>query len=236
MKTLLQFRNIATALALILTAATGFAQNIDFLVHGRYTHPIHKEKLDMARNVGDIIPYYPASWINQYVSVEISAATDENTVMATGANEILTPEQLNILQTAGLGTEIVVNIQYRFLNEVTHQIEDRRINYSTTIVPETEAEFPGGNKELREYFQGNAIDKLSEESSASMQQTVVRFTVDEQGDIANTQIVQSSGDPEIDQMFLEAINNMPSWKPAEDTQGVAVRQDFQFSVGNNTGC
>jgi TonB family protein len=156
--------------------------------------------------------------------------------MATGANDILTPEQLNILQSASLGTEIVVHIQYQFLNDITHQIEDRSINYSTTIVPETEAEFPGGDQQLRQYFQGNAIDKLSEESSASLQQTVVRFTVDEQGDIANTQVVQSSGDAEIDEMFLDAINNMPEWKPAQDAQGIAVRQDFQFSVGNNTGC
>jgi hypothetical protein len=36
-------------------------------------------------------------------------------------------------------------------------------------------------------------------------------------------------------MLLDLIKNMPKWKPAINTNGVKVKQDFVFSVGAG-GC
>ncbi len=58
-------------LLLSLLMFTGFAQDLNYDVHGRYIHSIAKEKLSKARSMGDIIAYYPTGWITIYVSAEI---------------------------------------------------------------------------------------------------------------------------------------------------------------------
>ena len=236
MKTLITTRNVLIAAILFTVTLAGFTQNIDFVVQGRYQHPVLEEKIRQARNLSDIIPYYPSGWISQYESVVLSTVTDDKTLAAVGSDDKLTPEQLALLQSAGLGTEIAIEIQYRYFNDITRQFEDRQLSYSSTIVPETEAEFPGGDERLTQYVKGNAIDRLSEVNMASLQQTVVRFTVDEQGGVANAEVSQSSGDPEVDKMFLEAIDDMPEWQPARDAEGINVPQDFQLTVWKNDGC
>ena len=66
---------------------------------------------------------------------------------------------------------------------------------------------------------------------------MVRFTVDEQGEIANPQIAVSSEDALTDQLLLEAITSMPKWKLAESANGMKVKLEFAFSVGNKvSGC
>jgi TonB family protein len=185
--------------------------------------------------MSDIIPYYPASWIANYVSVEISAISDDNTLTASGTNDILTDEQLSLINSAALGTEIVINIQYMSENTISTISEKRTLNYSTTVVPEIQAEYSSGYQQLEQYLKENAIDKISEKESEKIERAVVRFTVNEEGGISNAQIAKTSGDAGIDELLLGVINNMPAWKPAEDANGTKVEQEFVFTVGNE-GC
>ena len=109
------------------------------------------------------------------------------------------------------------------------------MHFEVTVVPEIEAEFIGGHEQLTQYLKENAIDKISETDSKTMQQAIVSFTVNEKGAITNAQISTTSGDPEIDKLLMKAITRMPKWKPAENAMGIKVKQDFQFTVGNG-GC
>lgn len=88
---------------------------------------------------------------------------------------------------------------------------------------------------MTQYLRENAINKIPETTSKQLQQALVGFTVNEKGAIANVQISKTSGDPNTDKLLLEAINKMPKWRPAEDSKGVKVKQEFEFSVGN-VGC
>ncbi|MBK6392145.1 MAG: energy transducer TonB [Saprospiraceae bacterium] len=58
---------------------------------------------------------------------------------------------------------------------------------------------------MTQYLKENAVDKIAESTSKQLRQAVVRFTVDEQGEIANPQIAVSSEDALTDQLLLEAI-------------------------------
>jgi TonB family protein len=145
-------------------------------------------------------------------------------MMAASANDTLSAEQKNMLNTVDLGTDIVINIRYKFKNPVTGNIDMSVMNYSATVVPETEAEYPGGYQQMTQYLQENAIDKISDSTSGQLQQVIVRFTVNEKGEIANAQIFKSSGDQKTDKLLLKAINKMPKWQ-----------QEFEFIVGNG-GC
>ena len=104
------------------------------------------------------------------------------------------------------------------------------------MVPETEAQYLGGYQLLKQYLKENAIDKISETNAKQLQLATVRFTINEEGQIIDAQIFKTSEDEKIDKLLLEAINKMPKWKPAENFNGIKVKQKFEFSVGNIVGC
>jgi len=228
-------KNTITTLLFFLAFITGYSQNLGYQVHGNYSRPITKEKLSAALTMNDISPGYPSSWITNYISAEVSATINGKVMKGLGKNDILSPEQKNILHQAELGTDVVVDIQYRYPNSVTNNMDLRGMHFEVTVVPEIEAEFIGGQAQLTQYLKENAINKISEADSKQMKQAIVSFTINEKGSIANAQISTTSGDPEIDKLLLKAITKMPKWKPAENAMCIKVKQDFQFSVGND-GC
>jgi TonB family protein len=220
---------------LFLLFISGFSQNLSYEVHGKYTHPVKKEILTNAESMSDIIPYYPVHWIMGYVSAEISTTSYGKTMMATGTNDRLSTEQKDILKTVDLGTDIIINITYKYKNPVTGNIDIGSSNYSATVIPEIQAEYPGGQQQMTQYLKENAINKIPDTTSRQIETAIVRFTVNEEGEIADAQIFKTSGDPKTDKLLLKVINKMPKWSPAEDSKGIKVKQEFEFSVGS-VGC
>jgi len=229
-------KNNAITLFLLLSVMTGFSQDLNYDVHGAYSRSVTKEKLNDAKTMRDINPGYPtSSWITDYVSAEILATNNGKAMKAAGKNEVLSEEQKNILKTADLGTDVVIDVKFKQVNTVTGDVEIRKMHFSFTLVPEVEAEYPGGQEQLTQYLKQNAISKISVKDSKNFPMTKVRFIVNEAGEIADAKISATSGDREIDGLLLETINKMTKWKPAENSKGIKVKQEFEFSVGNG-GC
>jgi TonB family protein len=222
-------------LLLSLLFITGFSQNLSYAVHSTYSHPVEKEKLNGAKSMSDIIPDYPASWMTDYISAEILTTINGKAAKAMSTNDMLTAEQINILHTVDLGSDIVVNITYKSKNATTDNIEINSMHFSVTVVPEIEAEYIGGNVEMTKYLKENAINKIPEAIVKDLQQAVVKFTINEKGEIANARLSKTSGDKKIDRLLLDAIKSMPQWRPAQNSKGIKVKQEFEFSVGN-IGC
>lgn len=224
-----------TLLLLIIINLAGYSQNLSFDIHGTYTRAIKKEKLTSANTFSDLISGYPASWITNYMAAEILVINGKDVLKATGSNDTLTTIQKDILSKAELGTDIVIDVAYRYKNSITGQMDLRTMHYTATVIPEMEAEYPGGRAAMIQYLTENAIHQISDTLSKQMKQVIISFTVNETGTIANAQVSTTSGDPETDKVLLEAISNMPAWKPAEDLKGIRVKQEFEFHVGN-VGC
>jgi TonB family protein len=216
------------------TPDPGSRQELMFEVHGIYSRPVKKVNLNEVRLISDISPGYPVNWV-EYVSTEILATCNGKTMKATGVNNMLTPEQKNILKLADLGTDIVVNVKYKSRNAATDNIEIREINISVNVIPDTEAEYVGGYPLMVKYLQENIINKISETVPEQYQQGAVKFTINEEGEIINAKISKTSGDAKTDKLFIEAINKMPRWKPAQNSKGLKLKQEFEFSVGGG-GC
>jgi len=230
-------KNPIITLLLLLFISTGFSQNLKFEVRGTYSRPVKKENLIGVKTMADIRPGYPSSWITDYISVEIMATNNGKVMKAVGKNDILSSKQISLISRADLGTDIVVDVKYRCKNSVTGNIDVTTMNFSVTIVPEIEAEYLGGYQLMTQYLKDHAINKISEEKAKQLKQAIVRFTINENGEIANAQISSTSEDQKIDDLLLEVINNMPKWKPAENAQGIKVKQEFVFSVGSPmSGC
>lgn len=212
-------------------------RELSFDLKARYTRPIIREKLENAKILSDFITGYPTNWITDYELTEILATCNGRNMKAMSANDVLTTEQKNILNTVDEGTSIIINVMYKAKNSVTGDIVNNIMNVRMMILPEREAEFAGGKQQMKKYLNENVIAKINETVRKQFENTAatVVFTVNEEGDIVNAKLSQPCGDIKTDKLILDAINKMPKWKPAEDSKGVKVKQEFEFNVGNG-GC
>ncbi len=212
-----------------------FTQELYYEVRGNYAHPVKRKNLIEAKLINDIIPGYPENWINQYISVEILATHNGNSMKAKGLNNVLNSEQKNILHSTELGTKIEIMVNYKSKNPATDMIENYMINFSMMVIPEIEAEYVGGYQKLAKHIKENIINKISDNTLQQYQSGIVLFTIDENGEIKDTRISKSSGDLNTDKFLIKSVNKMPKWKPAENSNGIKVKQEFLFSFGRQ-GC
>jgi TonB family protein len=212
-----------------------YSRNLNFDVYGKHNRPVKKEKLREASRIEEVIPGYPSSWIKEYISVEISTVGNGKVLKALSSGSLLTSEQKNLLRAVDLGTDIVVNVNYKFENAEANRIENRTMHTVLSIIPEREAEYIGGRQRMRRYLNETCVNKIYENYTIQFERAAVRFTINEKGEVSNSVMSQKSGNADIDQLLLDAINNMPQWKPAETSTGEKVKQEFEFSIGMG-GC
>ncbi len=203
-------------------------------IRERSSRHINKEQLTGAKLISDIISDYPVNWITTYVSVEISATCGGKVLKAVSSNEMLSAEQKDIMNTSDMGTDVVIDVNYTYKVPVTNAIEKNKMHVAMTLVPEVEAEYVGGNEHMINYLKKNIVE-FSKTTPEQSKQITIRFTVNEEGKVINANVSNASGYNEIHILLLDAIYQMPKWKPAENSKGVKVKQDFEFKVGQ-VGC
>jgi TonB family protein len=174
------------------------------------------------------------------VSVKISASCKGKMLSAESTSDKLSAEQKSILSRADLGTDISIKLKFKYKDQSkdAYGSHDNIVEGESlvTVVPETEAEFPGGFKQMTEYFAQNVLNKIADKSAAEkVQRAIVKFIVNEQGEIVDAKITRTSTDTQIDQLLLEATNNMPKWKPAVSSQGIKVKQQISIPADGG-GC
>jgi len=231
---------------LVLFGMSLYSQNLFYTIRSNKSHSIKKETVVAAQKMGDIIPYYPADWILKYLSVELIYGKEGKIITLKSKNEELSAEQKNVLKNAEIGDDITINIQYLSKNAINDKEEVSKMHYETLIVPEVEAEFETVGKEnaqhdkkdgrTSEYIKNNIVSKIPDATQKQLKQTLIRFTVSENGQVTSPKVYRSSGDKNIDNLMLEAIRKMPEWKPAQTADGTKVKQQFEFSIGTEGGC
>ncbi len=228
-------------LLLLGLSHSGIAQN-DFPVEIEYEvnkiYPplsIGKAELQEVQTLLDLNKHYKASWVREYLSVEVVTIQDGKVRRAVGKNELLNSAQKDLMSNADVHESIVVNVQYIPENTLKHN-DPKDISFAVSINPEKEATFPGGQAALLSYLKFHAIDKIPEGTFKGYAFTAVQFTVDEEGRIIDAQIFWPSEDEKVDKLLLETICNMPNWKPAEYANGRKVKQDLALTVGNMENC
>jgi len=213
---------------------------------GRYFVLPFNERAQFDKLIITIYPqayFYPKenyNYLFNYANIEISATCDGNLMTSSSTSDTLTTEQKNILNSAELGTEISIKIKFKFKNEANHRFDSadklKEGEYRVTVIPNKEAEYPGGFKQFTEYLTENVFNKIPEpQSTEKIRQTVLKFTVDEEGQVVNATIAKSSSDPKIDELLLDATNKMPKWMPAYNSKGIKVKQEFSIPLGGG-GC
>jgi hypothetical protein len=167
-----------------------------------------------------------------YESVQITATCYGKTITAQGNGDALNFEQKNVLNMADNGSDLNIRIRFKFkagkdgVSVLSKDVVEG--NLIVTVVPEKEAEFPVSYLLVADHFKKALKEKMPKSSPKNAS---IIFTVDENGVAGNARMGRSSGNAKIDKILLEATTNMPKWKPAKNSKGIAVKQEFHVMLG-----
>jgi TonB family protein len=228
-------KNNLIVLLFLLFVFRGYSQPFNYDVRGTYSKAIQQEDLLVVKSLSDLSPGYPTGWVSNYVSVDIETKVNGRAVKESGLNDQLNAKQLNIIRSADLFSEILITVKYKSPNPATDKIELNTLTRRTTVTPAIEASYPGGKETMNKYLEKNAMSKISDKSLDANTKGIVHFIINEKGEVTEPKLSQSSGDHSVDALILKAIQNMPTWKPAETASGKKVKQTFEFSIGK-PGC
>ena len=194
---------------------------------------------DLNNDLNKLELYYKPSWVREYISVEVFASHNGSKKKASSKNDTFTDEQKKLMKMADPASDISVHIQYIPENSLS-QNEPRKLDFTFPIEPESEAKYTGGKQPLHQYLKEKVMDNIPAGSFVNYDLTAVKFTVNEAGEIVNAHIFESPyqtyKNEKVNQLLLEAVRNMPCWKPAAYANGLNVKQEFVLTVGNMQSC
>lgn len=196
---------------------------------------ISKEKLIQAITLSDLKRIYPTDWIKEYRTIEVSAYHKGKLKKAIAQNDTITQQQMNVMRNADAGTSVAVTIRYLPDNNLKEN-EEKEFDFSFLVDPAKEATFPGGNEHLAEYITAQAKDNIPTSSFRQHHLTAVKFTIDEEGQVTDAHIYESSKDETTDGILLETVCNMPLWVPAQYANGTKTKQEFVLLAGDMNSC
>ena len=97
------------------------------------------------------------------------------------------------------------------------------------MVNEEEPSFPGGMSALARYLSENTKYPRISRDNGSTGTTIVLFTVEKDGSIANADVLKSSGDIYLDKEAIRVVSAMPKWSPGKQ-QGIPVPVKFTIPI------
>jgi hypothetical protein len=170
-----------------------------------------------------------------FISSEITVICNQKPSSFQNSSLLLSTQQKVLLSQADLNSDINIKIKFKIKKqpydnpEFVSKIETGEINIS--VIPDQEAEFPGGYKEATAYFTNNFINKVGAKKASAID---AKFTINEEGQITDTQLMYLAKDNKINILILDVLKKMPKWKPAMISNGVKVKQEFYIAFGG--GC
>ena len=228
-------KNYLAVLALFLPTFFCFSQQIGYEVLGVQTSPyaspyalLTLDTLQEAETLRDINARYRPDWVASYIAVAVSTTCNGLSERAVGKNNVLTEEQLRLLKAAQPDCNIEVQVDYIPNNTLKHN-PARQMQFSLRAIPIFEAKFPGGYQELEQYLEKNIVDQAVAINQVELAK--IKFRISAEGEVTNARLSQTSGNEQTDELMLKAICSMPLWTPAEDSAGMKISQEFEFSIG-----
>jgi hypothetical protein len=205
--------------------------------HQVFGRSITLKTLLNASKIDQLIEDYPTHWLQNYsyVSVSITGEVENKSVTLMSESNVLNTAQKKMLATAQPGTNYNIVINYSTIVYPSEKEEYERMNIALVVVPEKEAEFPGGMEKLKQYFEINGKSLEKAQLLPDFISVGMKFTIDETGTITKVTPTKPSKYSEIDRDVAHLIKTMPSWIPAQNEAGKPTRQTFELTFGR-PGC
>lgn len=232
-------RCLMVTLMILISHAVGYCQGVGLDVFGVQTHPfrgqgflVTLDTLENARTLQDVHFRYKSSWVDRYLSVEVSSRHCNHSATAQSEDDVLTPEQMAIFYGGDTNCLVDVTVKYIPQNNLKYN-PPRVMNFSMRVVPLYEAKFDGGRGALRTYLHQRIFKSMPSAEIEEIQLVRAKFTITTEGKPSKLQIIHSSENKAADQLLLKILSEMPSWKPARDIEGTPIDQAFEFSLGSD---
>lgn len=238
MKLTLKF---CTLIALLLNAVVIHCQvsetfELKYGVHRSYSgFSLTYDKLGKAENLKDLNQYYEADHVKSFISVQIQTKEKGEIVITKSSDDELTPEQKAQLLAADYGTTISVSVDY-FPDYQFGQSEPKEMGFEFVMEAHQPARMNGGESALHRFVEAKISPSLSRSVFRIHHLTGVCFSIDEQGQVANVRMAESSGDQATDELLVDAICALPDWKPAHYEDGKRITVDYVFTIGDHHSC
>jgi hypothetical protein len=188
-----------------------------------------------ANQIEDIYPYFKSDWIHTYKTVTLESFSKGKKQTAIGHDNLFTTDQKKLLQHVDEGSPVHLSITYLPENNLPLN-ELKEIAITLIINPAKDASFPGGDVNLQDYINKNILNHISKNNFKANQLSAIQFTIDQEGSLTDSYIVESTGNPTMDEMLLDALCKMPEWIPAEYPSGRKTSQSFILAVGDMKSC
>ncbi len=195
---------------------------------------IKKTELVEATSIHDFFSSKEIQEIGSLKSVNIIVIKNEaqSAIREIGFDEEFTKAQLQMLRSFDYSTNFSIQAKFEKTNKTTGKIENGTFNPHLTIVPETQAQYSKGFKQLKSYLKENTKEALINVEPDKMRPAKLYFTVTKSGILEHVRLDNHSGYPSLDDRMIELISKLPGqWKPAENAKGEKVDQELVISFG-----
>lgn len=154
----------------------------------------------------------------------------------TGKGNALSDEQLNFLRQLDYSENFSIGGTVKLKYPKREGYEESYFNPHLTVVPEKEATYSEGIKEIITALDKEVTPYTLGMESRSMRPAKMYFTITKTGEMKDLRVVLTSGHKVIDEKTFEVISNLKgNWIPAEDIDGNRVDQELVVSFGTG-GC
>jgi TonB family protein len=130
-----------------------------------------------------------------------------------------------IVEVEELGDSVFVEEEVVFDVFVEEEVDEEQI----FDVVEEQPQFPGGAAAMMKFLSNNIQYPRISRDNGSQGRAMVRFTVNSDGSIQDTEIIKSTGDMYLDREALRLVESMPKWSPGRQN-GKPVRVKFVLPV------
>lgn len=227
-----------TIFFLAFALVSGFSQITHDKKICRRALPVKNEELLKTGLMSDIMSDFPKTYYNStldYVSVGISVCNQGIEQISDSYSDLLTEEQKKLLSSADPGSDICIFIKFKYKDTANNNLGTggpiKEMNFVTTVLPHSEAEFNGGTEQAITYLKDYVIKKMGVDVTDKVILADISFWVDEAGLPSDVKIMRSSTDEKIDQLLIEAAKQMPQWKPASNSKGTNIKQMMVITLG-----
>jgi len=196
---------------------------------------ISKDSFQKTETLEDLNRSFDSKWINTYYSGNITTIRKGAAHSRALESIVLSKEDKAYILAADLGKPIEIKINYLPENNLRNN-EPKDFGFSFSLDPVQNAFFPGGDQDLKKYIKEHTVERIDAEVFSKYKMAVANFTVNEKGQVTQPKISWSTDDPAVDAVLLEAICNMPAWKPAALADGTKVSQDYVLTIGDKESC
>ena len=197
-----------------------------------------KTELNKVKYFDDFIAEEHAGRIISYKSLSVIVIENDKQTdnKVTGDSSVLSPAQLELLQSSDYSTNLLIKADYTEKSFHTGAIEESTWTPYITVVPEKQAAYAWGNEALIYFLEKHSQDVTANLAKDQLQSGILYFTVSKEGAVLNAKIMSSSGFPNVDEKVKELIFKLPgNWQPAETIHGDKVDQTLVISFGR-MGC